>query len=225
MRLIVTLSLLMLVTGCATPAANQGVDADPFDRQDPLKPMNQAVFAFNISADTHVIRPVAQTYHEAPVWARGAIGNFLSNLSEPANGINGVLQLKPEIALTAFWRFALNSTVGLGGLRDFAGENGLKNKDTDFGKTLGRYGVGDGPYLVLPLAGPSTAPDTAGLAVDWVLDPVGWVLTVPESVAQTVSEGVVTRDGDAAIIDQLYYDSLEPYTATRAAYLQHQAFQ
>ena len=79
--------------------------------------------------------------------------------------------------------------------------------------------------MVLPLAGPSTVRDIAGIAVDWFLDPVGWFLTTPETIAQIGTNAIATRDGDNAIINQLYYESLEPYTATRAAYLQHQAFQ
>lgn len=224
-HLIVTASLLVLCA-CSNPQAqNADGDVDLFELQDPIKPVNQAVFGFNLGADHYVIKPVADTYHYIPSVVRGAVGNFLSNLSEPANTVNGILQLNPDIAFTSFWRFALNSTIGFAGLRDFAGENGLKNKDTDFGKTLGRYGVADGAYVVLPLAGPSTVRDTAGMAVDWFLDPVGWFLTTPETIAQIAADGIATRDGDTAIINQLYYQSLEPYTATRAAYLQHQAFQ
>jgi phospholipid-binding lipoprotein MlaA len=85
--------------------------------------------------------------------------------------------------------------------------------------------VADGAYVVLPLAGPSTVRDTAGLAVDWFIDPVGWLLTTPESIAQASSDAISTRDDEDAIIDQFYYKSLEPYSATRAAYLQHEAFQ
>lgn len=219
------LSCLILCAGlsaCTTAPANSG---DKFEAQDPIKPFNESVFAFNLAADEYAIRPIAQAYHELPLWARGGIGNFLTNLGEPANAVNGVLQLNPQIALTSFWRFALNTTFGFAGVRDFAGENGLKIKKTDFSQTLGRYGVADGAYVVLPIAGPSTARGTAGTAVDWFLDPVGWVLTTPESIAQVAANGIATRDDSGKIIDQLYYDSLEPYSATRAAYLQHQAFQ
>jgi phospholipid-binding lipoprotein MlaA len=172
-----------------------------------------------------VIKPLATAYHYIPGWGRSGISNFLTNLSEPSNVINGVLQLDPNITFTSFWRFALNSTFGLGGLRDFAGENGLKYQYQDFGKTLGRYGIVDGAYVVLPLAGPSTVRDTSGKAVDWFIDPVGWFLNTPETIAQICADGITTRDEQSAIIEQLYYQSLEPYSATRAAYLQRQAFQ
>lgn len=226
MKMTTLVPLLLLLGACSTAQIkNADGDIDAFELRDPIKPVNRVVFDFNLGADRYVIKPVAETYHHVPGAVRGAVGNFLSNLGEPANVVNGVLQLNPEITFTALWRFTLNSTIGFAGFRDFAGENGLKNKDTDFGQTLGRYGVADGAYVVLPLAGPSTARNTAGMAVDWFLDPVGWFMNTPETIAQVTADGIATRDGDAAIIDQLYYQSLEPYAATRAAYLQHQAFQ
>ncbi|NDF12574.1 MAG: VacJ family lipoprotein [Proteobacteria bacterium] len=217
----IVLLCVLLLSACATAPESD----DPFDKQDPIKPFNQAVFDFNLGADRYVIKPVAEVYHHVPEKGRQGIGNFLTNLSEPSNVVNGMLQLNPDIAFTAFWRCMLNTTFGLGGFHDFAGENGLKNKETDFGETLGRYGLADGAYLVLPLAGPSTVRDTAGVAVDWFLDPVGWFMTTPETIAQLSADAISTRDADAAVINQFYYESLEPYSATRAAYLQHQAFQ
>lgn len=222
----ILIAALLLLGACAAPPdKNTDSEVDAFELQDPMKPFNQAIFRFNLAADRYVIRPVADAYHYVPTAVRGAVGNALSNLSEPANAANGLLQLNPDVTFTAFWRFTLNSTFGFAGMCDFAAENGLKSKDTDFGKTLGRYGVAEGAYVVLPLAGPSTVRDTAGIAVDWFLDPVGWFLTTPEAIAQMSANAIATRDGDDAIINQLYYDSLEPYTATRASYLQHQAFQ
>lgn len=213
---------LALLTACTSAPGNSG---DPFDARDPIKPVNQATFWFNLKADRWVIKPIATAYHQIPSWGRAGIDNFLTNLSEPSNTVNGVLQLNPKIAFTSFWRFTLNSTFGFAGFRDFAGQNaGLKEQDTDFGKTLGRYGVPDGAYVVLPLVGPSTVRDTAGKAVDWFADPVGWFETTPEAIAQTTADGIVTRDENDAVVKQLYYQSLDPYAATRAAYLQHQAF-
>jgi phospholipid-binding lipoprotein MlaA len=215
--------LLLLLSACTSLPKDS--DADPFDAKDPIKPFNQAVFSFNLGADQYVMKPVAETYHYLPDPIRQGFGNFLSNLKEPGNMVNGILQLDSGIAITSFWRFILNSTVGIGGLNDVATEAGLKSRDTDFGKTLGSFGAGEGAYLVLPLAGPSTVRDTTGLVVDWFLDPVGWFLTTPEGIAQMVAEGITTRDAETPIINQFYYESLEPYSATRAAYLQHNAFQ
>lgn len=224
MKIIPALTLLCLLTACvSTPPIRNNSYSDPFDRRDPIKPVNQAIFKFNLVADKYVVKPVAETYHYVPELGRAMIGNFLSNLSEPGNFVNGLLQLDSNIAFTAFWRFTLNSTFGLGGLQDFAGETNLKGIDTDFGKTLGTYGIADGAYLVLPLAGPSTVRDTAGIMGDFFLDPVGWYLTTPQSIAQDVANAIIERDENAPIINQLYYESIEPYAATRASYLQHLA--
>jgi phospholipid-binding lipoprotein MlaA len=222
MKRILTLAGLILLSGCATAPGNSD---DPFDVRDPIKPVNQEIFSFNLFVDQWLIKPVTTAYHQIPDWGRAGISNFVTNLSEPSNTVNGALQLNPKIAFTSFWRFTLNSTFGLGGLRDFAEENGLKYQDQDFGKTLGSYGVDDGAYVVLPLAGPSTVRDTTGKVVDWFMDPVGWFLTTPEIIAQICTDGITTRDEQSAIIEQFYYQSLEPYSATRAAYLQHEAFQ
>lgn len=222
MKKIYAFTALLLLSGCVTPPIKDG---DPFDAKDPIKPVNQQIFAFNLVADKNVIKPVAETYHQAPEEARDVVSNFLSNLGEPENFVNGVLQLDPELALTAFWRFVLNTTYGLAGTRDFAGENGLKEKDTNFGKTLGRYKLDEGAYVVLPIIGPSTVRDTVGKVIDALIDPVGMAISTPEAIVKASANGIVTRDGKSKVIDQLYYESIEPYSATRAAYLQHQAFQ
>ena len=202
-------------------ACNPKDSDDPFDAQDQFKPVNEQIFAFNLKADKYVIKPVIETYQELPEWSRAGFSNFFTNLSEPENTVNGLLQLDPKIAFTSFWRFTLNSTFGFAGFRDFAAENGLAYQDTDFGKTLGRYGVPNGPYIVLPLAGPSTVRDTAGMIVDGIVDPVGRVLNTPESIAQTLGEAVTTRDEISEVINKVYYESIDPYSATRAMYLQH----
>lgn len=222
MKKLLALAGLLLLAACATNGTDS--NADPFEARDPLKGFNKGVFAFNLHADSMVIKPVASAYHEIPSWGRTGVSNFLSNLSEPANMINGILQLNPDVALTAFWRFTLNTTFGIAGLRDFAKENGLKEKEQNFGNTLKVYGADDGAYVVLPLVGPSSVRDTTGRIVDWFIDPIGWWFTTPESIAEAAADGINTRDEQNAVVDQFYYKSLEPYVATRSAYLQHQAF-
>ena len=228
MKRLLMLSLLMLVGACSTAKQCGVVTADstgdPFDACDPIKPVNQGIFEFNLVADTYVVGPVAHAYHEVPETGRGMVDNFLTNLGEPANVLNSTLQGDIQAAGTSLWRFILNTTFGFAGLRDFAGENGLKYNEQNFGKTLASYGVGEGPYLVLPVVGPSSVRGTVGKVVDWFTDPVGMVLTRPQSIAQEVADGINTRDQEDALIDQFYYQSLDPYAATRAAYLQHQAF-
>lgn len=196
---------------------------DQFDACDPIKPVNEQVFRFNLVTDRWVFAPVTHAYQEVPIEGRMTIDNFLTNLGEPSNSLNSFLQGDMQAAGTSLWRFILNSTFGFAGLRDFAGENGLLYNDQDFGKTLGSYGVSEGAYVVLPFYGPSTVRDTAGKAVDWFLDPVGWHLNTPESIAQDVAEAIDTRDENDSIVTELYYESINPYAATRASYLQHQA--
>ncbi len=227
MRYLIPILFFLSVTGCASVSQTAHPDefSDPFAVQDPIEPVNQGIFAFNLKADTYVMKPFASTYHYIPEWGRNGVANFLTNLTEPSNFVNGILQLDPRVTLTSFWRFMINTTFGFVGLRDFAATQGLKYQDQNFGKTLQRYGLASGPYLVVPLLGPSNVRNTSGEIVDLFIDPVGWLFTTPESVIQTVVSGISTRDADAAIIDQLYYQSLDPYVATRAAYLQNQAFQ
>lgn len=232
MKATFALILLMLMAAACTaaPSCKATLDiaestVDPFDACDPIQPINEAVFQFNVAIDAMLIRPVAEGYHLIPETGRAAIDNFLTNLKEPGNALNSTLQGDLQSAGTSLWRFLLNSTFGFAGLRDFAGENGLKYNEQTFEKTLASYGSAEGAYVVLPVIGPSSARGSMGKVVDWFTDPVGWYLTTSQSIAQTVADGIDTRDQDDAIIDQFYYQSLEPYTATRSAYLQHQAFQ
>ncbi len=213
---------LLLLAACSTAPQNPD---DEFAARDPWESINRPIFDFNVEADRYVIRPVSQGYHYLPDVVRYGIGNFLTNLTEPQNTLNSFLQLDFQAGGTSLFRFILNSTFGLGGLRDFAGENGLKYNDQGFSKTLGRYGVDTGPYVVVPLAGPSDVRGTVGYVVDWFTDPMDFVLTTPESIAEMGVSAIAERDDDKDVIDQFYYESLEPYSASRAAYLQHQAFQ
>ena len=222
------LAALLLLCACSTAAPapdTAGQEPDQFVAQDPLSGINQPVFDFNLVTDRYMIRPIAKGYHHIPETGREGISNFLSNLTEPANVLNSTLQGHFSDAGTSFWRFAINSTVGIAGLRDVATDEGLKYNNQHFAKTLARYDVPSGPYVVLPLLGPSDARGTVGVAVDWVSDPVGFFESFAESMAQTSAEAINKRDEDADIVDQFYYKSLDPYSATRAAYLQHEAFQ
>lgn len=220
-KTLLALSTALLITACNSNAG--GPDADPFEAQDPIRPFNEAMFSFNLGADEYVIHPVAKGYHALPEWFRYGSSNFVSNLSEPLSAVNSLVQLDFQSFGTSLFRFLLNTTFGLGGVRDFAGENGLaKNKQT-FNQTFSHYGVDTGPYIVLPLLGPSSARDVTGRVGDWFADPLNYYMTTWESVGEGAAQGIITRDQNAAIIDQLYYESIDPYTATRAAYLQHGA--
>ncbi len=203
-------------------AAAYGVQ--DFNRRDPYKSVNKAIFSFNLKVDKAVLRPVERQYAKLPHVVRHGVDNFMKNLTEPLNFVNGVLQLSPRVAMTAAGRFFLNTTFGIAGFRDYAGTKGFEYEDEGFSKTLARYGVGEGDYVVLPVIGPSTVRGTVGMIADYIIDPVGWVATTPENVAIGTATAVNDRYQNNDAIDEFYYQSIAPYTMTRAAYLQHQAF-
>ncbi len=149
--------LAIALTGCAA-------NGDP---RDPLEPMNRAIHSFNEGFDRMLLKPVAQAYSSVlPSFAQTGVRNFFSNLDDVTVLANDILQLKLEQGSRDFMRLAVNSTFALFGLLDVAGEMGLQKHNEDFGQTLGRWGVGAGPYLVLPFLGPNDFRDTAGFLVD-----------------------------------------------------------
>ncbi len=196
------------------------------DVNDPWEGFNHPIFDFNVGFDRHVFKPVITVYDYVPHPVRHSISNFLSNLTEPLNFVHGVLQLNPKVAFTSLWRFILNTTFGLAGLDDFAKEKAnLHGMDQNLGKTLGHWGVPSGPYVVLPIIGPSSVRDTTGKVGDWFADPVGWVDDTWVEVGRSAADGIDARDTQAQVVEHLYYDSLDPYTATRSAYRQHEKFE
>jgi len=153
--LLLTTSLAL--TGCAA-------NGDP---RDPLEPMNRAIHSFNEEVDRAILIPISKGYKKVtPDVAETGIRNFFSNLDDVTVVANDILQLKPEQTSRDFMRLMFNSTFGMFGLLDVASEMGLKKHNEDFGQTMGRWGAGSGPYLVLPFIGPSNLRDTAGFAID-----------------------------------------------------------
>jgi phospholipid-binding lipoprotein MlaA len=140
------------------------------DAYDPWEPMNRRIYNFNAIFDEYVFLPVVRAYEFVlPSFAQTGVSNFFNNLTEVSNLMNSLLQFKIVKSLNTVARIAVNSTVGLGGLIDVAAIDGIKRENEDFGQTLGFYGIGPGPYLVLPLLGPSGLRDTAGLVTDSVV--------------------------------------------------------
>ncbi len=181
------LIFLVLMAGCATapvqkepiiPAkrsAEGSAIAIPEKQQafyvyDPWEPMNRRIYNFNAVFDEYVFLPVVRAYEFVlPNFAQTGVTNFFNNLTEINNLMNSLLQFKFVKVFNTIGRIACNTTVGLGGLIDVATYEGVKRENEDFGQTLGFYGLGSGPYLVLPILGPSGLRDTAGLAVDTVV--------------------------------------------------------
>jgi phospholipid-binding lipoprotein MlaA len=158
---------LAALAGCATT----GGEGDP---RDPLEPLNRVVFNFNETFDEALARPIATAYrdvfHEE---IRGRVRNFFGNIADLFIGVNNVLQGKFQEGVEDWARFAFNSTVGLLGIHDVATDMGLEKHNEDFGQTFGRWGAGDGAYLMLPILGPSTVRDGLGTGLDMYADPVG----------------------------------------------------
>jgi len=140
---------------------------NPLEINDPIEPINRAMYSFNAQLDRWVLMPVIGAYQSViPRFARRGVTNFFDNLDDIRTGINQILQLRPRRALQTGGRFITNTTIGIAGLWDPASRFNIPKYDEDFGQTLGHYGVGPGPYLVLPLFGPSGLRDGVGRAVD-----------------------------------------------------------
>ena len=203
-------------------AARRAVEVEPID--DPLEGFNRGVLAFNDVVDQTVLRPIAWVYNKVtPDPAILALRRFFTNLRAPVLFANDVLQLEFADAATTFGRFGLNSTIGLLGLFEVAEPLGLPPHYADFGQTLHSYGSGAGPYLMLPLFGPSTLRDGVGRGVDVALDPLTWILTPGQSLALTGGQTVVRREELLEPLDELRKSSIDWYAALRSAYYQRRA--
>lgn len=191
----------------------------PDDPSDPLERANRAVFKFNRTADRYVLRPVAQGYDQVmPDTAKLGVNNFFNNLEEPRTILNALLQLKVKRAARSTGRFLLNSTAGIAGFMDVATDAGLKRYDEDFGQTLGRYGVGQGWYLMVPFLGPRTNRDLIGTGGDYFAG-IGPYVETEVSAPLTATDLVDTR---ARLLgaDSLLDSAIDPYIFVRTAYLQ-----
>jgi phospholipid-binding lipoprotein MlaA len=206
------LACASVLAGCAT-----GPNRKPGD---PLEPMNRAVFKFNDTVDRTIAVPVAKGYQKVtPKPMRTAISNFFSNLGDLGNLANNLLQLKITDATEDLMRFAFNSTFGMGGLIDFATPAGLPKHHQDFGLTLGRWGVPAGPYLVLPIFGPSSFRDSVGLAVDVRFNPLNYIEPAVRNPMYAV-QFVSVRSDLLGATDLLQQAALDKYSFVRDAYTQ-----
>ncbi|MBS0468838.1 MAG: VacJ family lipoprotein [Proteobacteria bacterium] len=206
-----------LLGGCAS-----GPNANPAD---PFEPYNRSMSRFNDNLDDAVLKPVATAYRDVtPQPLRTGVGNFFSNLGDAWSFVNNVLQLRGREAFDSMVRFSVNSVLGLGGVLDIASEMGVDRHKQDFGLTLGRWGVPTGPYLVLPVLGPSTVRDTAALPVDfYVGDLVDHVHDIPVRNSMYVLRPIDRRAqllGAGTVLDEAALDS---YSFTRDVYLKLRA--
>lgn len=203
----------LMLTGCATLPGGTA--------RDPLEPLNRSVTRFNEDLDAAIFKPVATAYKEVtPSIVRKGIGNFFGNLSDIWSFVNSVLQLKPQSAVDNFMRINVNTLFGLWGLIDVATDMGIDRHTEDFGQTLGRWGVPTGPYIVLPVLGPSTLRDSLAFGVDLGGDLVRRVKPATDRRALYLLNAVETRAGllnAGTVLDEA---ALDKYTFLRDVFLQ-----
>ncbi len=231
-RLFAVLALCLLAGACATrpPASDLNAVAAYEEANDPLEPFNRAMFKTDQALDSAVVKPVVRVYRGiVPEGGRRSVGNFLRNLRSPITFVHDVLQAEPERAGTTVARFTVNTFIGVLGLFDVAADMGLPHHSEDFGQTLAVWGIGDGPYLYMPLLGPSTLRDGTGFGVDAVfVDPVAWYSrgNNPYTWAQWVVFGglvINAKDETMFATDELKASSIDYYASLRSAYRQIRA--
>ncbi len=210
-RRIAPVGIAVLLSACAT----MGPDYDPFET------MNRGVHAFNEAVDEAALKPAATLYEElTPDLVSQAVGNFFGNLRDIQTVLYDLLQGKVSMALGGVMRVAVNSTMGVGGLVDVGTEFGLERRVEDFGQTMGVWGVGSGPYLVLPLLGPSNVRDAFGSAVDILTDPLGIYTQGSLKYGASALRLVDDRAGLLHIDVILGTAAMDEYSYVRDAHLQ-----
>ncbi|MCI5048864.1 MAG: VacJ family lipoprotein [Rickettsiales bacterium] len=215
-KTVILLVVAQLFAACTTTQASNSI-------KDPYEPANREVFEINEILDVSLAQPIARGYRAIiPSYGRKAVRNVLRNLNEPVNFINALLQFDTQQAFTSFWRFILNTTLGFGGIYDFAGENSpLKYRQEDFGQTLAVWANDtQSDYVVLPLLGPSTVRDTFGRVVDVAMNPFTYIFETTGSVIWGGIEAVSDREDILDLTDDIYATSFDPYASIRSAYLQ-----
>ena len=228
-------------TGLATPGAVQSSGTAPSatdgpsggaDRErkpDPWERFNRKSYNFSMALDRAAIGPVARAYKRGvPKVVRSSVHNMIQNIGEPVVFVNDVLQLRLKSAAGTLCRFVGNSTLGVGGIVDVGARTGIPHHDNGFGVTMGRYGVGAGPYLYVPVLGPSTVRDSVGSGVDAISDPLFYSRFPGDTVlgvSRTVVGGVDLRANVDDELNSLETTATDPYATIRSAYLQNKQSQ
>lgn len=239
----VACALLVVLAGASavsvpTLGHTQSTDADPALQlaggptpapaaRDPWRGFNRRSFAFSGVLDRVIVGPVARVYRRiTPAPLRRGLGNALANLREPSTAVNGALQGRPAVSARAAARFVTNSTIGVLGLFDVAGRAGLEREPADFGQTLGRYGIGQGPYLYLPVVGPTTLRDGLGAVVNLLGDPVSQAtggLSTDFALSRSIMRGLDARAEGDETLQTIMTQSTDPYATIQSGYLQNRA--
>ncbi len=231
-RLTLLMAGLVLLAGCATPppASDPEGVADYRQTNDPLEPTNRVLYAVNDGIDAAIIRPLAVGYtYAVPEVLRTHIHNILDNLNNPVILANDMMEGKPRRAGDTMMRLLINTTLGLGGIFDVADSMGYTAHDADFGITLAMWGVPDGPFLFLPVFGPSSPRDLTGYGTDFAIDPFTWTgTTTPWLLFDYSRYGMTVIDIRASLIpdlDKVKEQALDPYATFRSLYRQHRKAQ
>lgn len=212
------LALSLALGACSTPSAESLAQNDPWEKT------NRDIFDFDVKLDHAVARPIARGYRDVvPEPVRDGIHNAVTNLNSPVVLANDVLQGDGDKAANTFGRIVINSTVGIGGLIDVAAKLGIPYHDNDFGITMGKGGIAEGSYLVLPFAGPMPPRDLVGTGVDVALDPLTWTKFHGRDTWMVVRFGIGILDGEASRMDAvetIERSSIDFYATTRNLYRQ-----
>jgi phospholipid-binding lipoprotein MlaA len=220
---------LGVLGGCASVPTDPAARAEFNANKDPFEPLNRQIFRFNLALDRALIKPLALGYRRVlPAKARDALRHVLDNLNEPLVFANTVLQGRPKSAGTTACRFLVNSTLGIGGLVDVATGDNLPRQVGDFGQTLWVWGFPDGPYLILPLFGPSSPRNGIGTGVDSYFDPFRYAAReydfgAPVVVGRLVVDGVDKRARNIEAVDEMQKESVDYYASLRSLYRQNRA--
>jgi phospholipid-binding lipoprotein MlaA len=220
LTIVAAFAAALLLGGCAT--LPPGSKPDPRDR---FERANRSVYAFNKTIDHAILRPVARGYVKVtPQPVRRGISNFFANIDYPITIVNDALQGKVRDSLRDVARFGINTVIGVGGLFDPATHWGFERHDEDFGQTLGKWGVHSGPYLMLPIFGPSTVRDAPAKVVDHFTTPRTYLLSTNADLGLSVV-GVVDKRAGLLNTDEMIDNAYDPYAFLRNAWLQRREYQ
>lgn len=225
------LALALAVAALAPPrsalAAGDGGASYAGERYyDPFEPVNRGIFVFNQAINEMLLKPIARLYiMVVPDRGRAIVSNVIANLKSPVILANDLLQGDLERAQTTIARFAINSSLGFGGMADVAADLGAPPHGEDFGQTAAVYGIGGGPYLMLPFLGPSNARDAIGKIVDTFLDPLGHVLNDRGALTRAGLEGLAKRAEYLDVSEAMEKTSIDYYASIRSVFTQNRAYE
>lgn len=230
-RLLIVAAACALLGACAhaPPASDPEALAEYRQTNDPLEPTNRVFYSINNGLDTVILAPAARGYrYVVPRPARTGIHNVLANITSPVLLANNVMEAKPRRAGDTFMRFLINTSLGVGGIFDVATDFGYPAEDADFGITLALWGLPEGPFLFLPVLGPSNPRDATGFAGDVGLDPFTWVTFGGVKAFNYADYGLGAVDARERVLDtvsQIKKTALDPYATFRSLYRQHRRSQ